>query len=224
MKRIQLNLATIQYYEKKTIYPILAAAVILVLILSLFNVHRYSRYRSQVGEIEDRILHLERTGPVRYQAAKVSLPVLSEKDLSTLREQVGFVNRLIAMDVFPWDRLLDEIESCTPPNILIQRFAATKERERVRIEGKAGSMMDITEFLESLESSSLFRNSTLLSVATPRDGGETATSKMSSAIRFEIEASAAVEPIAEGSGETAPESTGGSSRPEKNGKDFTTKG
>lgn len=198
MKRIQLNLATAEYYDRKTVYPIMAAAVLLVLILSLLNFHRYTRYHSEVREIEERISHLDKGVAVRNQAKQESLPAPSKKEIDTLKEQAGFVNRLITKDMFPWDRLLDELETCTPPDILILRFSTAKETDRIRIEGRAGSMKEITEFLRALDRATLYRNSVLLNVTTPKDPAPGANPITPSAIRFEIETVAAVEPLKQG--------------------------
>jgi Tfp pilus assembly protein PilN len=169
----------------------MGGAAILVLALSLFNFHRYVRTTSEIHEMEERISHLEKES-VRNSPTPRPVSPPSKKETDTMKEQVGFVNRLIATDVFPWGRLLDELESCTPSNILILRFSTTKEKDRLRIEGKAASMSEIAEFLRALDRSSVYRNSALLNVSTPKDAGQAATSN-GSAIRFEIEAVAAVE-------------------------------
>ncbi len=194
MKRIHLNLATTRCYDRKRVYSVMAGVVLLALILSLYNVHRYIRYTSQVREIEERIAQVEKSDKGQSRAAQPPLPLPTQKEMDTLREQAAFVNRLITMDIYPWDRLLDELESCTPPNILILRFTTTKERDRVRIEGNAVSMAEITEFLKALDRSSLYRASALLNVTTPKDAGQSAMGYKSPAIRFEIETTAAVEP------------------------------
>jgi Tfp pilus assembly protein PilN len=206
MKRIHLNLATTQGYDRKTVYPLMAASVLLVFLLSFYNFHRYSRYTSEVREIEKRIAQMEKTDAVRNQAAQPSSPSPSKKEIDSLKEQAGFVNRLIAADIFPWDRFLDELESCTPPDVLILRFASGKEKDRFRIEGRAGSMREITEFLKGLDRSTLYRDSVLLNVTTLKEAGQAATLTPPAAIRFEIESTAALEPTAAGFKETPPRS------------------
>jgi Tfp pilus assembly protein PilN len=194
MNRIYLNLATTEYYDRRSAYPALAAAVILVLLLSLFNMHLYARNRAEIREYERKISHLEKIEADRNRGNRENIPALSKTEIDLLKERVGFVNRLIAMDNFPWNRILDELESRTPSEILILRFTTTKDPGRFRIEGKAGSMKEVTEFLKGMDHSTLFRNSALMSVSTLKEADRKDNSSGEPAIRFEIETAAAIEP------------------------------
>lgn len=189
MRRIQMNLATLEYYDRRAIYSLAIVALVLVLGLSAFNIRLYSRYRANAQGYEQKISKLDGLETTTIRTGRVSP---SKKDLDSLKEQATFVNRLIAMDIFPWDRLLDELETCTPPNVVIFRFASTKEPGRIRIEGKAASMNEITDFLKALGQSRWYRQSVLLNVSTQKEtGGAGPASDLT--IRFEIEAVASVQ-------------------------------
>ena len=121
MNRIDLNLATTEYYDRKSAYPALAAALLFLLLLSIFNVHLYTRNRAEIREYEEKISHLE-SQAAGSQAKREPAPAVSKAEIDSIKERVVFVNRLIAMDSFPWDRFLDELESRTPSDILILRF------------------------------------------------------------------------------------------------------
>lgn len=194
MNRIHLNLATTEYYDRKSAYPAVAIAVLLVLLLSLFNFHLYSRNRAEIREYERNISHLETMQAARNQANSASMSAPSKKEIDSVKERASFVNRLIAMDNFPWDRFLDELESRTPPDVLILRFTTTKDPGKFRIEGKAGSMKEITEFLKGMDRSTLFRNSALLNVSTWKEADRKVNSSGEPSIRFEIETGSAIEP------------------------------
>jgi Tfp pilus assembly protein PilN len=194
MNRIHLNLATREYYDRKSAYPALAAAVLLVLLLSLFNILLYTRNRAEIREYERKISLLETVQVAKTQANRETTPADSKKEIDSVKERTSFVNRLIAMDNFPWDRLLDELESRTPPDILILRFTTTKDPGKFRIEGKAGSMKEVTEFLKGMDRSTLFRNSALLSVSTMKEADRKGNSGGEPSIRFEIETGSAIEP------------------------------
>ena len=191
MSRINLNLATTEYYDRKSAYPALAAALIILLLLSIFNVHLYTRNRAEIREYEQKISHLESQAAGSQTKRE---PAPSKTEIDSIKERVVFVNRLIAMDSFPWDRFLDELESRTPSDILILRFATTRDSGRFRIEGKAGSMKEVTEFLKGMERSTVYRNSNLLSVSTLKETDRKETSGGVPAIRFEIETRSAIEP------------------------------
>jgi len=193
MSRINLNLATTEYYDRKSAYPAMAAALLVLLLLSIFNVHLYTRNRAEIREYEQKISHLE-SQAARGQAKREPAPEVSKTEIDSIKERVVFVNRLIAMDSFPWDRFLDELESRTPSDILILRFTTTKDSDRFRIEGNAGSMKEVTEFLKGMERSTVFRNSNLLSVSTLKETGRKENSGGVPAIRFEIETRSAIEP------------------------------
>ncbi|MDD5203900.1 MAG: PilN domain-containing protein [Desulfobacterales bacterium] len=193
MNRINLNLATTEYYDRKSAYPALAAALLILLLLSIFNVHLYTRNRAEIREYERKISHLE-SQAAKGQAKREPAPAVSKTEIDSIKERVVFVNRLIEMDSFPWDRFLDELESRTPSDILILRFTTTRDSGRFRIEGKAGSMKEVTEFLKGMERSTVFRNSNLLSVSTLKETDRKETSGGVPAIRFEIETRSAIEP------------------------------
>ena len=193
MNRIDLNLATTEYYDRKSAYPALAAALLFLLLLSIFNVHLYTRNRAEIREYEEKISHLE-SQAAGSQAKREPAPAVSKAEIDSIKERVVFVNRLIAMDSFPWDRFLDELESRTPSDILILRFTTTRDSGRFRIEGKAGSMKEVTEFLKGMERSTVFRNSGLLSVSTLKETDRKENSGGGPAIRFEIETRSAIEP------------------------------
>jgi len=192
MNRIELNLATPPYHDRKRNYPAVAAALLILLLLTLYTFYLHTRNRAEIREYEQKISRLEQSQAARAQADRKAAPSKGEIDL--LRERVTFVNRVIALDSFPWNRFLDELELCTPSDVLLLRFATTKDADRFRIEGKAGSMKEVTEFIKGMDRSTLFRHTNLLSVSTLKGADRKEESGRESAIRFEIETGSAVEP------------------------------
>ncbi|RJR44802.1 MAG: hypothetical protein C4576_12835 [Desulfobacteraceae bacterium] len=192
MNRIELNLATRRHPDGKRNYPAVAAALLVLLLLTLYTVYLHTRNRAEIREYEQRISRLEQSQASRIQANRKAAPTKGEID--SLRERVSFVNRVIALDSFPWNRFLDELELCTPPDVLLLRFATTKDADRFRIEGNAGSMKEITEFMKGMDSSALFRNTNLLSVSTLKEADRKEGSGREPPIRFEMETGSAVKP------------------------------
>lgn len=193
LRTIRINLSTLEVQDRRTACGVALLGAALIVCLTLYNLRLYGNYRSEVGEYERRIAQFSEVKATANRAVPAR-PALSKKESDSIQSQAGTVNRWIAMDIYPWDRLLDELERCTPPQVVLLRFASAKEGDRIRVEGKAASMNDVTGFLQSLDRSGLYRDSILLSVSTVKEAEKITPGTAELPIRFEIDTTAAVVP------------------------------
>lgn len=192
MRTIRINLSTRELPDRRGALGLALLGAALTVCLSLYNVHLYRSHRSEVREYERKIARL---GEAKANPGRAALPALSKEEADSIEAQARTVNRWIALDIYPWGRLLDELERCTPPQVVILRFASAKEADRIRIEAKAASMGEVTAFLRSLDRSRLYRDSILLGVGTVKEDREKpAPGVAEMPIRFEVETTAAVAP------------------------------
>jgi len=191
LKTIELNLATVEYQDKKLAYPVMIATAILALILCFYSVKVYMGYNRHVNEYEERIAQLDQSQVTRKKIEQEGKAPASNEEAGSIRATAEFVNRLILLDVFPWGRLLDEVEALAPKGVILMSFGSGKEENSVKMEGKASSMSQITEFLKALEGSKIFKGTTLSNVSVGKDGGEADKGGGEPAILFEINTTAA---------------------------------
>lgn len=204
MRRIELNLATFEYQDKQIVYPMLAAVALLLLLLSLYGLKLFSDYRQQAQEFRTSIARLEKTQATRKKIQREGRGAAPKQEAESSTAAVEFVNRLITTDVFPWDRLLDELETLTPPGITIQSFSSGTDEKKIRIEGKASSMSEITQFLKALDGSKVFRDTVIANVSVGKPEAEKDKRGSELAIHFEITTSAAREELLSPEGRALP--------------------
>jgi hypothetical protein len=200
LARIILNLATFEYQDKKTAYLVLGVTALLVLSISVYNMGLFVTYKNKVLECEERIAQLDKAEVTRKSIREPGGTAVSKEEVASVKTGAEFVNRLITLDVFPWDRLLDELETRTPSPVSILGLVFSKEENRVKIEAKASSMSHITQFLKALEESALYRDNILLNVSVGKDRSEAGKPDSGDlSIRFEISSTVAVDPLFRGS-------------------------
>ncbi|MBN1102832.1 MAG: PilN domain-containing protein [Deltaproteobacteria bacterium] len=204
MRRIELNLATFEYQDKQIAYPMLAAAALLLLLLSLYGLKLFSDYRQQVQEFRASFARLEKKQSTRKKIQRVGRGAAPKQETESSKAAVELVNRLITMDVFPWGRLLDELEDLTPPGITVQSFSSGTDEKKIRIEGKASSMNEITQFLKGLDGSKLYRDTVLSNVSVGKVEGEKDKRGIELPIHFEITISSAREELLSPEGRVLP--------------------
>jgi Tfp pilus assembly protein PilN len=186
LTRINLNLATFEYQDTRVAYTMMAVLTALVLAVSSFNISLFVGYQNRIYEFKERIVQLDHGNGNNKVKREESPPAVTKEDAASIRSRADFVNRLILMDIYPWDELLDELEKSTPSNVTILSFVSMKEENRIKVEGKAASIADVGQFLKVLEGSSLYRNNVLSSVNVGKNGAEPDRPAREFPVRFEI--------------------------------------
>ena len=122
MKPLNINLATFEYVDKKIAYTMIIALLSLVLSASVCTMILWSKYNFLAGKYEAKLLNLQKKEKKVLAARKLREAEMKKHRQST-RKHTLFVNRLIAKDIFPWDRILSTFESKTPDGLYVENFS-----------------------------------------------------------------------------------------------------
>ncbi|MBN1106848.1 MAG: PilN domain-containing protein, partial [Deltaproteobacteria bacterium] len=169
-----------------------------------YNIGLFLNYKGKVLEYEERIAQLDQGEVTRKRIREPGGTTVSKEEVASIKAGVEFVNRLITLDIFPWDRLLDELETRTPSQVSILGLVSLKDENRIKIEAKAVSMSHITQFLKALDESAITRDNILLNVSVGKDnseGGRRDAGDLS--IRFEINSTVAFDQFSSARGEVS---------------------
>ncbi len=163
MEPLQINLRSYEYADRRLALLLMAAAIGLLLLITLLNFRTWilsgrmaAGYRDSIRRIEAR--RMEAAEPVRA-------PQTADSDaISLVQQQVALINRLIAQDIFPWGRVLSAFEENMPENIYLEAFAPDALFNRITLTGYAASMSEVSGYLKEKEENPLFREIDLLKV------------------------------------------------------------
>lgn len=187
MEPIKLNLATFEYQDKRILYPIMLLATLAVLVISSLSITIGMNTQSEIKEYENKILERKQQVVKRQQIKKENFLRMNDTEIEALKKDVDFINGLITLDAYPYDRLLDSLELCIPQRVALINLQMSKDLDKVTLEGKADSMNDVNIFLNKLNDSKIYKNNNLLNLAMLQENPtQEETKSMDVGIRFEI--------------------------------------
>ena len=188
LETIKVNLATFEYQDKRFSYPILIAIALIVLVLSFIFAQMSMNNQAEIREYEIRIQRLEQEFVLKKRMKEEKSDHLKAKEIESIKKGIDFINKLIISDIFPWDRLLDSLETSMPSGITLLKFDMTKDQKKMILQCKAKSINEISTFLSQLNDSKIFRNNILknLSVEQKNSSEENIQGK-EFVVKFEIE-------------------------------------
>jgi Tfp pilus assembly protein PilN len=190
VESIKINLATFEYQDKRLVYPVMLISALVVLLISFFSIKIGINTRSEIKEYEKTINLQEQNVLKRQQIKKESIRRLKDGEITSLKKDINFINELIEMDAYPYDRLLDALEACMPQGIVLSALNMSKDLTKVTLEGDSDSMEKISIFINNLNDSKILKNNNLLNLTVSREGSkEEGSSSMDNGISFEIESS-----------------------------------
>ena len=120
MDPVKLNLATFNYYDKKVATVALVMIILFLGGLSLYSVTRAVQGKREIVIYENKIKRLEKSLAKSKKAREKVREKLKGEEMRAIREGTAFVNRIIAKNVFPFDRLLDGIETSIPTGMVLE--------------------------------------------------------------------------------------------------------
>ncbi len=172
MDPIRVNLATFVYYDRRVAYVTLVIIGLFLAGITLFNLNRGVYYQEEIGSYNGKIKRLEKQLSKRKQTREKILKKLKGEEMQIIREGAKLVNRIIVKDVFPWDRLLDAIETDMPNGVTLREIKVADDFSRLTLSGFAETPKDIAQLLKNLKKSGLFEKSLLtqLSVEEKKPG------------------------------------------------------
>jgi len=178
-------MATLEYYDKRIVYSFVLGAIIFLVAITGYNINMGVKYQKEMSEYEEKIEKLEQNqSPKKFLHKE-----LKEEEINQIKTDALFVNKLIAIDIFPWDRLLETLEDDTPEDIILMNLSLFDIYDKLLLKGYAGSIEQIALFLKKLEESSIFQKCMILKLSIDKGGLEKISKKKSFNIYFEIESS-----------------------------------
>ena len=164
MDIIKVNLAIKKHRTTRGTYILFAAVALIVLMISGFNIHHDFQ---NVGEIKDyskKIGRIAQNRLKKIQEMKEIKARWGEEEIKYLQDTAAFINSLIAKDIFPWDRLLDELERRIPSGITLDSFSPSDNFKEFTIQGFSLSTTDISRLLNNLDRSNLIKTTKIYNI------------------------------------------------------------
>jgi Tfp pilus assembly protein PilN len=182
MNGLSLNLATFEYRTRRVAALLLFVTGLAAVLISFYSILGGIELRDDIREYEKRIAQIEsvQTRAAAQGPGKAGKP-LGQEAMRTIRQQAALVNQLIMSDVFPWDRLLDSLESALPEGVLLSSIRPSGDRKRITITGQARSTESLSRFMGGLEDSGVIDRAALTKLHVERENGH------SGGMAFEIE-------------------------------------
>lgn len=153
----QINLTTHDHVDRRIIYAVLGGVALLLAAFTLINgiqwISKYSersRYQSKISELQKQASALS--------ASRADEPPFKPEAALALQKSSRQANYLIALDIFPWIDILDEIENAMPPEVVLDRFLPATDLKTIRISGHTPSVEPLTRFQEALGKSDYFQS------------------------------------------------------------------
>ena len=196
METIKINLATFEYEDKHLSYPVMLLAALIVLIISSLSIRIGLNAQNEIKKYESKIEEKEQAVIKRQQIKNEKTFMLKDGEIESLKKDIEFINGLIKMDAYPYDRLLDSLELCVPKGVLLSSFEMSKDFKNMTLKGKADSMDNITIFLNKLNDSKIYKNNNLLKLSVSQAiSFQEESISTNNGITFEIECSIAEDEI-----------------------------
>ena len=153
----QINLTTHDHVDRRIIYAVLGGVALLLAAFTLINgiqwISKYSersRYQTKISELK------QQAGALSASQGDES-PFKPEAALA-LQKSSRQANYLIALDIFPWIDILDEIEKTMPPQIILDQFLPAADLKTIRISGHTPSVEPLRRFQDALGKSDFFQS------------------------------------------------------------------
>jgi Tfp pilus assembly protein PilN len=192
---VKLNLATFKYYDKRVASIALVMIVVFLGGLSSYNVTKAMQDKRDILNYEAKIKRLETSLAKSKKARETVRKKLKGEEMRAIREGTTLVNRIIARNVFPWDRVLDALEVSIPKGIFLESLTPSKNFSSVQIKGVAGSPDQIDLLLSRLKKAKLFERNLLTKLNLQEIGGNGAETSDRNGVRFEIESKVNIEKL-----------------------------
>jgi len=186
LKPIKVNISTLEYHDKRIVYSVVLGAIVFLAVIIGYNINVGVKYQKEISEYEEKIGKLVEQNQSKR---KFLHKELKEEEIKQIKTDALFVNKLIAIDIFPWDHLLETLEDNIPEGIILMNLSLSDIYDKLLLKGSAGSIEKIALFLKKLEESSMFQKCMILKLSVEKGSLEEISKKKPFNIYFEIEIS-----------------------------------
>ena len=151
----QINLTTQERIDHRIRFLLFGGMALLVIIISLANLIEGYRLYSERTVYQDKLAELEqRIGSI--QGDETGRRAIDPKTYQEMMDKGMRINRQIALDLFPWVKILDALEKAIPDVVLIDSFRPVDDFTRILISGRTDSLEQLVDFQKRLEEADLF--------------------------------------------------------------------
>ena len=181
----QINLTTQDHVDRRIVYGVLGGVVTLLALFTLSNaVSGIQAYRER-SAYQAKITDLQQQAQTLTDSDK-NAGNFNAETAKAMQNRSRQANFLIALDLFPWIRILDELESAIPSQVVLDRFLPEPDLTTIRITGRTSSVEPITHFQEALEKSEIFQSVVLENMDFGTGSSALPSPNGNGAMKFEI--------------------------------------
>jgi len=155
--RLTINLATRIYINKRQLNLFIGGALLILLILLLFNTRNIAADLGEIGRLNSGITLLEGKSKSSKSAA------VPEKEYQALLERIRFANRIIEQKSYDWLQFLDRLEGVVPDRVSVSSVEPSPKSGELKLTGIALNFGALRKFVENLEGSGFFTDVYLVS-------------------------------------------------------------
>lgn len=152
MDAIKINLATFDFRYQRIARLVLIGVAALVLLVSVNAIRIWFQNQGRIAAHRQKIERLESSLAAQRGQQKDQAARGAGAEPEKIENNIIRISRLVARDVFPFDHLLDMLETNLPEGIQLRRLEANETIGAVLLEGVADSMDRVTIFINQLES------------------------------------------------------------------------
>ena len=181
----QINLSTRERIDHRIRYSLYGGMALFVVAISLANlIQGYRLY-------EERAIYETKLATLRQQSRDLDTAVsgsgnVSPKAFQALMNKSLKGNRLIALDLFPWVKVLSAIEKALPDLVILDAFRPDDSFTRIHLTGRTESLEELVGFQKRLEASELFTNVVLVDMGLGDAGDQVDKSANRSRMEFNL--------------------------------------
>jgi hypothetical protein len=149
---IKINLATFDFRYQRIARLVLIGVAAFVLLVSVNAIRIWFQNQGRLAAHRQKIERLESSLAEQRGQQKARADRGGGGEPEKIENNIIRISRLVARDVFPFDRLLDMLEANLPEGVHLGRLEANETIGTVLLEGVAESMDRVTVFVNQLES------------------------------------------------------------------------
>ena len=155
--RLTINLATRIYINKRQLNLFIGGALLILVILLLFNARNIAADLGEVGRLNSGIALLEGKSKSAKSAA------VPEKEYQALLERIKFANGIIERKSYDWLQFFDRLEGVVPDRVSVTSLEPSTRSGELKLTGIAMNFGALRKFVENLEGSGYFTDVYLVS-------------------------------------------------------------
>jgi hypothetical protein len=169
---LRTNLATRPFYNQRGVQLALAAAALLVVALTIFNVVTVISLSRKNTELATSINHDRDEAARLTREAQTIRAGLNQAELRVLAAAATEANSLIDMRTFSWTELFNRIEATIPADVMLSAIQPSFENNQIVLTMTvlARRAEDVDLFIDELEDTGHFFNVLPINDTTTEDG------------------------------------------------------